>query len=77
MSDVGSYAVGNVKAAGGGKYTVNTAVSSPQNWTELMAIEFGLPAPCAAQTGLNGTSVGNNVARVKHSGCYGYGQGGA
>src|SRR5271165_1624841 len=54
LSDVGSYAVGEVAALHGGKYTVNTLTPSPQNWTELMAESLNLPAPCAAQTGLDG-----------------------
>jgi outer membrane lipase/esterase len=56
LSDVGTYAVGAVAALGGGKYTVNTVPASAQNWTELMAQSLHLPAPCAAQTGLNGFS---------------------
>ena len=56
LSDVGSYAVGDVAALGGGKYTVNTVPASAQNWTELMAQSLGLPAPCPAQTGLDGFS---------------------
>ena len=52
LSDVGTYSVGTVKALSGGKYTVNGAGAS--NWTELMAAQLGLPAPCAAQTGLDG-----------------------
>lgn len=50
LSDVGAYKVGNVAAAGGGKWTVNSATT--QNWTELIAAQYKLPAPCAAQTGL-------------------------
>lgn len=56
LSDVGTYAVGDVAALGGGKYTVNTVPASPQNWTELMAQTLGLPDPCPAQTGLQGFS---------------------
>ena len=50
LSDVGAYKVGNVAAAGGGKWTVNSATT--QNWTELVAAQYKLPAPCPAQTGL-------------------------
>ncbi len=50
LSDVGAYKVGNVAAAGGGKWTVNSAIT--QNWTELVAAQYKLPAPCPAQTGL-------------------------
>jgi phospholipase/lecithinase/hemolysin len=84
LSDVGTYAVGTVAALGGGKYTINgdntttNAVLTGKNYTELLAAQFGLPAPCAAQTGLNGAaSQGFSVAVVNHAGCYGYAQGGA
>lgn len=56
LSDVGTYGVGAVAALHGGKYTVNSLTPSAQNWTELMAATLGLPAPCAAQTGLDGFS---------------------
>ena len=84
LSDVGSYAVGTVAAAGGGKFTINgnNTAKSPaltgKNWTELMATQFGLPAPCAAQTGLDGDATkGFSVAVVNHAECLSYAQGGA
>jgi phospholipase/lecithinase/hemolysin len=84
LTDVGTYAVGTVKASGGGKYTINgdlTATNKEltgKNWTELLAAQLGLPAPCAAVTGLDGdASKGFSVPVVSHAGCYGYGQGGA
>jgi outer membrane lipase/esterase len=84
LADVGTYAVGPVLALGGGKYTINgdntktDAVLTGMNWTELMAAQFGLAAPCAAQTGLTGdASQGFSVAVVNHAGCYGYAQGGS
>ncbi|MBB1604694.1 SGNH/GDSL hydrolase family protein [Variovorax sp. UMC13] len=84
LSDVGSYAVGTVKALGGGKFTINgdnTAIDpalTGRNWTELTAARFRLPAPCAAQTGLDGdASQGFSVPVVAHAGCYGYAQGGS
>lgn len=84
LSDVGSYAVGTVKALGGGKFTINgdnTAVNpalTGKNYTELLAAQMGLPAPCAAVTGLNGVaSLGFSVPVVAHAGCYGYAQGGS
>jgi outer membrane lipase/esterase len=84
LSDVGTYAVGGVALLGGGKFTINgdnTATNKEltgKNWTELMAAQFGLPAPCAAQTGLNGDAgLGFAVPVVNHAGCYGYAQGGA
>lgn len=78
LSDVGTYATpALVQRTGGGKYTVNGA--GPRNWTELIAKQLGLPAPCAAQTGLN--SVGPlailAAATTNHPGCLNYAQGGA
>jgi outer membrane lipase/esterase len=84
LSDVGTYAVGTVQALGGGKFTINgdnTAVNpalTGKNWTELMATQLGLPAPCPAQTGLQGNAAqGFSVPVVNHPGCYGYAQGGS
>lgn len=83
LSDVGTYAVGGVAAANGGKYTVNNVVNGTnlsKNWTELIAAQLGLPAPCAAQTGLAATAPGysvNNVTPAPHAGCLNYAQGGA
>jgi phospholipase/lecithinase/hemolysin len=76
LSDVGSYRVGVVAAMGGGRYTVNG--SGGENWTELLAAQLGVDAPCAAQTGLNSAAaLGGPVAVENHAGCYGYAQGGA
>jgi phospholipase/lecithinase/hemolysin len=84
LSDVGTYAVGAVAQLGGGQYTINgnnTAVSpelTGKNYTTLIAAQLGLPAPCAAQTGLLGTaSAGFSVPVVDHPECYGYAQGGS
>ncbi|TWI66137.1 phospholipase/lecithinase/hemolysin [Pseudoduganella lurida] len=84
LSDVGSYNVGTVKALGGGKFTINgdnTATNSAltgKNWTELMAAQFNLPAPCPAQTGLDGNAAqGFSVPVVNNANCFGYAQGGA
>ena len=84
LSDLGTYNVGAVKALGGGKYTINgdnTAVNATftgKNWSELMAAQFGLPAPCPAQTGLDGdASKGFSVPVVNHAECFSYAQGGA
>jgi phospholipase/lecithinase/hemolysin len=84
LSDVGTYAVGTVAALKGGKWNINgdnTAINpalTGKNWTELMAAQLGLPAPCAAQTGLNGDATqGFAVPVVNHSGCFGYAQGGS
>lgn len=84
LSDVGSYAVGTVKALGGGKFTINgdnTAVDpvlTGKNWTEVLAAQLSLPAPCAAQTGLNGDATqGFSVPVTFYTNCYNYAQGGA
>lgn len=84
LSDVGTYKVGAVAALGGGTFTINgnnTSVNpalTGKNWTELIAAQLGLPAPCAAVTGLEGdASKGFSVPVQAHTGCYGYGQGGA
>ncbi len=86
LSDVGTYAVGGISAAAptggaGGKYTVNS--STAKNWTELLAAQIGQAAPCAAQTGLVGTTFGNvgifgaGVTPAFHAGCLNYAQGGS
>lgn len=84
LSDVGTYNVGTIKAAGGGAYTINgdntarSPVMTGKNWTDLMAAQFGLPAQCPAQTGLDGdASKGFAVPVVNHANCYSYAQGGA
>jgi phospholipase/lecithinase/hemolysin len=81
LTDVGTYKVGTVAALRGGQFNINGATSADltgKNWTELLATQLGLPAPCAAQTGLMGdASKGFNVPVVNHPECNGYGQGGA
>jgi len=84
LSDVGTYAVGGVAALGGGQYTINgnnTSVSpelTGKNYTTLVAAQLGLPTPCAAQTGLQGTaSAGFSVPVTDHPECFNYAQGGA
>ncbi|MGF6273651.1 outer membrane lipase/esterase [Massilia sp. UYP11] len=84
LSDVGTYRVGAVAAAGGGKFTIN-GDSSARNvdlngkiWLDFMAAQLKLPAPCAAQTGLQGNaSLGFNVPIVNHPNCFNYAQGGS
>ena len=82
LSDVGSYDVGTVLALGGGQFTIN-AVSAvpatPTNWTQLTAAKFGLAAPCAAMTGLDGDAAQGFYVMppISHAGCSGYAQGGA
>ncbi len=84
LADVGTYNVGAVKAAGGGKYTINGDNSAAnieftgKNWTELVAAQLGLPAPCPAMTGLDGdASKGFSVAVQTFANCTGYAQGGS
>jgi outer membrane lipase/esterase len=84
LSDVGTYAVGTVRDLGGGKFTINgdNTARSPdltgKNWTELLAAQLNLPAPCPAQTGLQGDPArGLLVPVTNHAGCFGYAQGGA
>jgi phospholipase/lecithinase/hemolysin len=84
LSDVGTYAVGAIAAGGGGKFTINgdgTALHPElvgKIWNEMVAAQFALPAPCAAQTGLQGDPArGLSVPVVNHPGCLNYAQGGA
>jgi outer membrane lipase/esterase len=84
LVDVGTYKVGTVAAIGGGRFTINgdnTAVNptlTGKIWPELIAAQLGLPAPCAAVTGLDGDATkGFSVPVQVHTGCYGYGQGGS
>ncbi|WP_305825548.1 SGNH/GDSL hydrolase family protein [Massilia brevitalea] len=89
LSDVGTYNVGAVKAAGGGKFSINGSETAKDpaltglNWTEVLAAELRLPAPCAAQTGLEGTNndanpaLDFNVPIVNNANCFNYAQGGA
>jgi outer membrane lipase/esterase len=84
LSDVGSYNVGAVAALKGGKFTINgnnTAINpelTGKNWTENVAVQLGLPVPCAAQTGLEGdASKGFNVPVMMNAGCFNYAQGGS
>lgn len=94
LSDVGSYNVPKLQAfvngatltgsTNSGKYTVNGA--SAKNWIELLAAQFGVEAPCAAQTGLiPPATIGANAnpfaalstTAADHLECFAYGQGGA
>ncbi len=84
LSDVGTYKVGTVAALGGGKYTINgnnvaiNAALHGKNWTELIAAQTGLAAPCPAVTGLNGVAAqGFLVPVVKNPACTSYAQGGS
>jgi phospholipase/lecithinase/hemolysin len=84
LSDVGSYAVGGIKALGGGKFTINgdnTSINADltgKNWTEFVAAQLSLPAPCAAQTGLQGDATkGFAVPVTFNTNCLNYAQGGS
>ena len=83
LSDVGSYRVGTVAAAKGGYFSVNgltTDGASYTNWTEFLSAQLKLPAPCAAETGLNSVAAVfplGPVAVTEHTDCYNYAQGGA
>lgn len=84
LSDVGTYRVGAVAAAGGGKFTINgdsTAKNedlSGKIWLDFMAAQLKLPAPCAAQTGLQGNAaLGFSVPVTNHPNCFNYAQGGS
>ena len=77
LSDVGSYRTPAIAAVGGGKYTVNGADGLV--WTERLAAQLSLPAPCAAQTGLLATGQLAAFAApvVNHPECTSYAQGGS
>jgi outer membrane lipase/esterase len=87
LSDVGTYNVGFVTAAGGGQFSINGPNANGKaangnniiNWTEVTARNLGLPAPCAAVTGLIDTAGSGalSVPVVPHPECNGYAQGGA
>lgn len=88
LSDVGTYAVGGIALMGGGTYTINGDASSVnpeltgKNYTTLLAAQLGLPAPCAAQTGLEGAASTNPALNFSvpikfNANCFNYAQGGA
>ncbi len=88
LSDVGTYAVGGVALMGGGTYTINGDATSVnpeltgKNYTTLVAAQLGLPAPCAAQTGLEGSASTNPALNFSvpikfNANCFNYAQGGA
>ena len=73
LSDGGTYRVGPILAAGGGRFTVNPALAkTATNWQELVAAQLGLTASaCPARTG------GFGVAETATAGCRNYAQGGS
>ena len=77
LSDVGTHQVGTVAAAGGGRWTVNSAAGG-EIWTERLAVRLGVAKPCAAETGLSPNLPGISGAPiVSKPGCFGYAQGSA
>ena len=67
LSDVGSYNVGIVAAAGGGHYSVNGQGATGllyTNWTEFLSATLKLSQPCAAETGLNTLPIAPGYAPV-------------
>ena len=87
LSDVGSYDVGIVAAAGGGHYSINGAQATGlayTNWTEFLAATLNITQPCAAETGLNTLPIQPGYAPVPATfhdtgatPCLSYAQGGA
>lgn len=84
LSDVGTYAVGAIGEAGGGRYTINGDIGrhdpalTGRIWIEALAWEAGWSEPCAAQTGLSGNAAyGAPVPVQDHLDCFDYAQGGA
>ena len=73
LSDVGTYKVGTVAALGGGKFTVNGA--DGKVWTEYLADSLGLPAQCAARTGLLANNGVTGAPVQNFAACNNYAQG--
>ena len=73
LSDVGTYKVGTVAALGGGKFTVNGA--DGKVWTEYLAGSLGLPAQCAARTGLLANNGVTGAPVQNFAACNNYAQG--
>ena len=78
LSDVGTAKVGLIATVGGGKWTVNGTTTGPVNWTELLAGQINVAAPCPAETGLLSNVPGlAPVAVVDNANCTNYAQGSA
>lgn len=74
LSDGGAYRVGSIAQLGGGKFTVNG--TGDKVWSEALAANLGLPAQCAAQTGLLPNAPGLTGAPVTNvAACNNYAQG--
>lgn len=77
LSDTGTYKVGTVNAAGGGRWIVN-GVPGSEMWVERVASQLGLVKPCPAETGLRPNLPGVVGAAVAtQPGCFNYAQGSA
>lgn len=74
LSDVGSYRVGPIAAAGGGKFSVNFPGS--RIWPERLAEAMGLAALCPAITGFDGALFDFGPVS-HHEDCFAYAQGGS
>ena len=81
LADVGTTRGGAVAAGDGGRFTINadsTAVNpalTGKVCSEVIAVQLCLPAPCAAQTGLDGDpALGFSAPVVNHPGCLGCAQ---
>ncbi len=77
LSDTGTYKVGTVLAAGGGRWIIN-GVPGSEMWVERVASQLGLVKPCPAETGLspNVPGIVGEVVTLK-PGCFNYAQGSA
>jgi outer membrane lipase/esterase len=85
LSDAGTHAVGSIAAIGGGRYTVNSGNPAVPTkiWLDHLSAQLGLPAPCAAVTGLNPLNPfalipgGGAAAVTNRAGCTNHAQGGS
>lgn len=78
LSDAGTYQVTEVAASGGGRFTVNGP--DVRLWTDLLARELNVAAPCPAVQGLESNFAASGLtpsARVERRNCFNYAQGGA
>jgi phospholipase/lecithinase/hemolysin len=73
VSDAGSYQVGTIAALGGGKFTVNGP--DGLTWTEVLARQVGVPAQCAAQTGMLPNNGVTGAPVQNFANCFNYAQG--
>jgi phospholipase/lecithinase/hemolysin len=82
LSDVGTHKVGSIAGlaaatGGGGRWTTNSPEGG-EIWTERLAVQLGVPKPCAAETGLQPNIAGLVGAPITPvTGCFSYAQGSA